>query len=410
VLAANGPPLTGFADVDFVGSPVVADTARCGEIVVAEAKNGLLFGWSAGGVDAGPLWRVPLQAADASQPLLTQPTYSPRYDSFFVVSSSQAIRLSLDATCAPRITWATRIGDPTLYGSPVVAGDTVWLATPGVEFSGRPGALLGIDARTGQIRVRQPISGVSFAPPTAIDGMLFLGSMHGLTGGRFAAGHGAPATKLPEYTSRLPDGRVWQSREDGVYSSDDAGRHWKRIYPTYAVRVVRLSQKAGVIAVGDPAGRCNCAVQRLWTIDGGRTWRILRTVGGQFQGRGTLLYWWQGSQLYRAPWPPVGGSPGASKRIASVDGTIAAAANVPGGLVALVDRGAKTPEVVVARGDEADTVPLADPDDGVVVRSVSANGRNVVVRGRDFSLPSTDPDPTVEWRSSDGGRTWTGPE
>lgn len=401
VEAASAPPLGGFADVDFVGSPVVADTVRCGEIVAAQAKNGLLFGWNADSVGSGPLWQVKLQPSDPATPLLTQPTYSPRYDSFFVVSSTQAMRVSLGADCSPRVAWASRIGDATLYGSPVVAGDAVWLVIPGPEFSGRPGGLLAFDARTGRLRLRQALGGISLAPPSVVDGAVYFGAMHGLASGRFPVAHGRPATRLPGYSSSVPDGGTWQSREDGVYSSDDGGAHWRRIYPAYAIRVVRLSRLRGVIAVGYPASACNCAVRRLWTRDGGRTWQPLAGLGGAFQGRGDLLYWWQGGALFRY-------AAGGSRRIASADGTIVAAANVGGGIDALVDRGSKAPQVLLARGDGATAVTLPDPGDGVVVRSIAADGQSVVVRGRDVSAPAAGPDPAVEWRSADGGQTWTG--
>src|SRR5262249_47453092 len=148
-------------------------------------------------------------------------------------------------------------------------------------------ALLGIDARTGRVRVRRTIAGVSFAPPTVVDGRLFLATMHGLSARPFPVAHGRPATELPEYASRLDGRHAWQSREDGVYAPDDGGKAWRRISPSYAVRVVRLSVRDGVIAVGTPAPACGCATRRLQTHDAGRTWRAAPGVGENFQGRGS---------------------------------------------------------------------------------------------------------------------------
>ena len=52
----------GFPDDDFVGSPVVAESAACeGEIVAAQAKSGTLFGWRANAIAAGPVWSLALQ-------------------------------------------------------------------------------------------------------------------------------------------------------------------------------------------------------------------------------------------------------------------------------------------------------------------------------------------------------------
>ena len=407
VRSASAPKLEGFADLDFVGSPVVAGTARCGEIVAAQAKNGALFGWRSDAVAAGPAWQVKLQKADPAAPLLTQPAYSPPFDSFFAVTASQLVRVSLDDACRPRIAWATTLGEPTLYGSPTVAGEVVWVALPAPEFSDKPAALLGVDGATGRMEVRHLLGSVSFAPPAIVHGMLFVGAMHGLTGGRFPVGRGRPASDLPGYTSGLDGRHLWQSREDGVYSTDDGGRTWKRISSRSAVRVVRTALRTGVISLGLPPASCDCTTRRLWTSDGGRSWRPLGAVGADFQGQGSSLYWWKKGSLFRVDtWPPRAGSTG-SRRVARVDdGTIVSVANVPGGVAALVDRRTRPPQVILARGAEADVVTLPDAGDAALARSISARGSALVVRGKDFSSPSAAPDETVEWRSGDGGRTW----
>jgi hypothetical protein len=402
VRSSNAPGLTGFTDLDFVGSPVVADTADCGEVVAAQAKNGMLFGWSAGAVDAGPTWAVKLQKADPGAPLLTQPTWSPRHRSFFVASASKLVRIALGTDCKPKVAWQTTLGDATLYPSPTVAGDTVWLGLPVKDLSGVAEALLGIDARTGRVLVRRPIAGVSFAPPTALAGMLFMAKMHGLAAARFPVGHGRPVPALPGYTSRLDAKHVWQSREDGVYSTDDGGRHWRRIYPAYAVRVDRLSATAGVISVGAAAPPCGCSTRRLWTSNNGRTWRTTTAVGGDFEGRGSSLYWWAGGTLSLAG-PPFT----SSRRLVTADGEIVDAATVPGGVAALVDRRSKAPQVILAQGAAAQIVTLPPGPSAGVVRSIDAAGATVVVTGRDYSSPGDGADPPLVWRSRDGGETWT---
>jgi hypothetical protein len=402
VRSSDAPDLTGFTDLDYVGSPVVADTADCGEIVAAQAKNGMLFGWDAGSLDTGPLWSVKLQKADPGAPLLTQPTWSPAYRSFFVASASKLVRIGLGAECKPKVTWQTTLGDATLYPSPTVAGGTVWIGLPVKDLSGVAEALLGVDARTGRVTVRKPMGGVSFAPPTALPGMLFVATMHGLAAARFPVAHDRPVSTLPEYTSRLDDRHVWQSREDGVYSTDDGGRHWKRIYPASAVRVDRLSATTGVIGVGATAPPCGCATQRLWTENNGRSWRIARGIGGDFEGLGSTLYWWAGGSLYLA-----GPNFQSSQRLTTVaDAQIVDAAATPGGVVALVDRRSKAPQVIVAQGDETHIVTLPSWPAAGLVRSIAAGGATVVVAGRDQSSPGADPDPTLTWRSRDGGQTW----
>ena len=406
--AANAPDLGSFPDNGFVGSPIVADRPGCDELVAAQTKSGTLFGWRAAELASGPVWRLQLQKSDPATPLLTQPTYSPRDDAFFVATSTQLVRISIDASCAPRVDWRTTLGDPTLYGSPTVAAGMVWLVTPASEFSGKPGALLGIDAGTGAVRVRDTFSAISFAPPTVLDGMLFVGAMHGVSATRFPAEHGRAASSLSEYTSRIDGRHAWQSREDGVYSTDDGGRHWRRIYSGYAVRVVRTSLRAGAISIGLPAPACNCTTRRLWTTDGGRTWHLLNAAGSDFEGRGASFYWWRDGSLLRVtPWPPSLRQRLASRQVASVPGgTIIDVANVPGGVAALVDRGAKPPQVILAQGSEQTVVTLPDAGDGAIPRSISVEGSTLVVAGKDLSSPAAAPDPEIEWRSRDGGRTW----
>jgi PQQ-like domain len=400
VRAASAPGLAGFADVDFVGSPVVFDGGSCGRLVAAQAKNGMLFGWRAAAVSSGPAWSLALQKADAAAPLLTQPVWSARYRSLYIVTTAKLVRVSLGADCRPKIAWQATLGASTLYPSPTVAGNLVWLGLP--WLSGKLQALLGFDPQTGRVRVRQRIAGVSFAPPSVFGGVLYLGSMHGFTGGQFPVAHGRPASALPEYASDIGGGRSWQSREDGVYATDDAGRHWHRIYPGYATRVVRLSATAGVIAVGSPAPACGCSPTRLRTDDGGRTWKSVPALGGSFQGRGPLLYWWKGGSLFL-----LRGKATTSQRVASADGTIVSAANTAGGVAALVDRPGRPPQVIVAAGAQARVVTLPAGSPADVVRSISTTGSTVVVRGDDDSSPGAGPDPTVEWRSRDGGATWT---
>ena len=114
-------------DLDFVGSPVVADVPGCGELVAAVNKNGTLYGWRADAVASGPSWFVRLQPADPAKPLLTQPAWSSALRSYFVVTYSQLVRVQVGSDCRPSVAWRLDLKNPTLNGSPTVAGGTVWL-------------------------------------------------------------------------------------------------------------------------------------------------------------------------------------------------------------------------------------------------------------------------------------------
>jgi hypothetical protein len=399
VEAADAPGLTGFTDLDFVGSPVMADMPGCGELVGAQAKNGMFFAWNADSVSSGPVWSLTLQKADPGAPLLTQPTWSAAYRSFFVVTASKLARIQLDASCHPSIVWQTSLGDATLYPSPTVAGGTVWVPLPVKDLSGVSEALLGIDARTGRVQVRLPIQGISFAPPSVAPGMLFAASMHGLGARAFPVAHGRPVSSLSRYKSVLDGKHQWQSREDGVYSTDDGGKHWRRIYPRYAVRVLRLSAATGVISVGSPGPVCQCATRQLWTQNGGRTWRQA-AIGEHFAGKGPSVYWWTDTALFQA-------APGlrSSTRVATTDGRIVSAALLGGGLAALVDRYGKPPQVIVAAGSSPHVVTLPMGPATSVVRSIRVVGSQLVVRGTYLSTDGSAA-ATVDWSSHDGGMTW----
>jgi hypothetical protein len=400
VRSSDAPELTGFTDLDFVGSPVVADTKDCGEMVAAQAKNGMLFGWRADAVSAGPAWTVKLQRADPGTPLLTQPTWSTAHRAFFDVSASKLVRIDLGEDCKPHIAWQATLGDATLYPSPTVAGTMVWVPLPVKDLSGVPEALLGIDARTGRVRVRRPLAGVSFAPPTVVGGMLFLASMHGLGAGGFPAARGRPASTLEPYRSTLDPAHQWQSREDGVYSTDDGGRRWRKIYARYAARVLQISKSTGLISVGLPAPRCGCATRQLWTQDGGRTWRSA-AIGQSYVAGGGSVYWWTGNALFLAA-PNLR----SSTRIALTDDTIVSGTSVAGGMAALVDRRDKAPQVILVQGEDMRLVTLPAGPPSVVVRTIQPSGSGLVVRGT--YVPASAGDPVrVDWSSKDGGRTWT---
>jgi PQQ-like domain len=405
VRSSSAPDLRSFADNAFVGAPVLIDRPGCDQQVAAQTKSGLLFGWHGAALSAGPVWSLRLQKANPSTPLLTEPTYSPPLRSLFIVTASQLVRISIGGTCKPKLVWSLKLGEPTLYSSPVVTGNLVWVAYPTRNITGRPEVLLGVDAGSGKIVSRRAIGGISFAQPSAVDGMLFLGVMHGFSAHAFPAAHGRPAAGLPEYSSFSDAKHGWQSREDGVYATNDGGRTWRRIYNRQAVRVVRTSARAGVISVGTPTVTCACATRKLVTLDGGRTWSDTQRISGNFQGRGSLLFWWSGGSLFRVQaWPAAAHI--SSRPVAHTQGTIVSAMNVPGGVVALVDRQEKAPQVIISRGaTSVVTLPAAGP--AVNVQGIRGSWPLLLVDGTDYAHPAAGPDPKVEWRSTDGGANWS---
>ena len=203
--SSDAPVLTGFTDLDFVGSPVVADTPDCGELVAAQAKNGMFFGWNAGLARSGPVWSLKLQKADPGAPLLTQPTWSPALPLVLrrhrVEARPDPARLELppDGRLADRRSATRR--STRLRRSPAAPSGS---ALPVKDLSGVAEALLGVDARTGRVHGARADAGrLVRAADRAAAGCCSWRTMHGV--GSLRASRSPTAARvstLPEYTSR----------------------------------------------------------------------------------------------------------------------------------------------------------------------------------------------------------------
>ena len=399
VLASSKPNLGVFTDNGFVGSPVPVEVPGCGELVAAQTKSGAFLGWHADNIAAGPVWQLQVQPSNVATPLLTQPAWSPSLRSFFDVTWTSLVRVQVGSDCEAHVVWKQSLGQATLEGSPTVVGNRVWFAV-----SNAHSGLVEADAATGRQIKKIPVGGISFTPPSVVGGDIYMGAVHGFLSHPVAAAAG-PATDLPGYESASDAMHRWASRENGVFSSDDGGKTWHRIYPSPAVDLVRTSSRDGVIAVGSPASACNCATTRLWTNDDGRSWQATDRIGPSFDGRGSRLYWWQSGSLYAVDdWPPEGSF--SSHKIASAAGTIVDAAVLPDGLAALVDRRTLAPQVVITRSGTTQTVTLPAVA-AATVRSISAQWPALTVTGHSYASPQAGPDPTVTWHTRDGGATWT---
>jgi hypothetical protein len=399
VLASDHPAdVTGTDDFDFIGSPVVFTPPGCGELVAAANKNGHVFVWRSASIGDGPIADVSVAPQSVTQPLLTQLAYDAQTRSLYSVTFTSLVRVSIDGCSGAHVAWSTRFPQPTLQGSPTVAGSVVWLA-----LSSAPARLRGYDASTGKLLYDRAIGGMSFAPPAAASGWLFEGAEHGLAD-RSAVGSkpAEQASLVRGYTSWSDKQHGWQSRESGVYATDDAGRTWHRIYRFYAQRVVRLSSTRGVISVGAGAISCACRQRQLWTADGGRTWHETRALTADFTGNGNDLYTWTGNEVRRASWPPARSLP-----LTTTPETVADAAAVPGGVAVLLtatghgfDNSARL-ELVL--GDTVSTVTLPALAGRVEARALTVSWPDVTVRTYVFTDEGRR---TVRWRSTNGGKSW----
>jgi hypothetical protein len=369
----------------------------CPETVAAVNKDGLLFLWHAASIGDGTFADVALQKQSDEQPLLTQPAYDPATRSVVVSTFSALVSVRLDGCSAAHIAWKSPFGNATLQGSPTVAGSTVWVA-----LSGAPARLRGYDGRTGRVVADRPFGGMSFAPPSILGGRLYEGARQGFTTTSPAVSRPQAApSALRAYTSTLDSRHRWQSRENGVFSTDNGGRTWRRIYPTYAQRVLRLPRGRGVISVTSGSA-CHCDQRQLWTSDGGRHWHETHALAPAFTGSGSTVYSWTSDSIREAAWPPV-----RSHNDATLPEEVADLATIPGGVVALLTDAGKSwdnvARVAIVRGKRISTATLPDEIGQVTARSLSVAWPTVVVRTYVFTDRGR---VTVHWRSVNGGKSW----
>jgi hypothetical protein len=401
--ASHAPEIPNGEDSDFIGSPVIARTRGCGELVGAANKNGELYLWHAGDIAVGPFASIPVQGVDFDHPLLTNAAWNPVLQSFYVVTFTEVVRVTLDDACRPSVVWRRPFGKSTLNSSPTVAGALVWLA-----LSGKPATLLGIEARSGAIRFRREIGGMSFAAPTVIDGRLFEDARHGFATAGAARSRGVNAVGTAPGSTSWSDARHgWESRETGVFATENGGRTWRRVFARPAQNVLRTSPAAGVISVGSAPSSCNCTARRLWTRDGGRTWHETLELGASFTGRGRALYWWSDSTLQQViGWPPRSGSL-QSRLLERFAEPIADAAPTDGGVaVLLTDAGHgwdDPPHVELDRGGRWESLDLPATGGEVLAVRLAADWPRLTVTG----VAVDGPPRSVAWRSNNGGRTWT---
>jgi PQQ-like domain len=386
-------------DLDFAGSPVVFDRPGCGELVVAHNKNAQLFGWRADNLQAGPIWTADLEVFDPSDPVLSQPAYDPARHAVFVVTGAHLVRVDIAADCSASVAWSRALGTNSLNGSPTIAGGTVWYSR-----SDKP-LLAAALATTGSEAATFPLPGLTVSAPTIIDGRIFVGTYTGQLVG-FTSPYassvppGPDAPDAPGHSSWLDNLHGWVSRETGVYSTNDGGAHWRRIYPLPATTVVRTSVSAGIIRVATVAPDCACPYN-VWTTDGGRRWQPTRAITDGLIGKGTSLYWLPpgGAELGQVtPWPPQG--PIRSQTVASVKtGRIVSLALVPGGVAALVKGGSghAASILVVRAGQENEVQRLPAPPGMLIAQSLRSSGPALIVDGTVFNGRGTQ---RVRWTST----------
>jgi hypothetical protein len=95
----------------------------------------------------------------------------------------------------------------------------------------------------------------------------------------------------------------WQTAGDAVFTTNDGGVSWHRIFTggDQIDHVLRTSAAAGTVLVG------SSKAVAFWTRDGGRHWYRGDDALGNAVGHGSLLFSTDGPSLLQVrPWPPRG--------------------------------------------------------------------------------------------------------
>ena len=193
---------------------------------------------------------------------------------------------------------------------------------------------------------------------------------------------------------------AWADRSTGVFSTDNAGRSWQRIYSEPALSALRLSADAGVIELGTAPGACMCTTRALWTDNDGATWHPTDAIGADFTGGAGQIYWWTGGSLHEiAPFPPADPAKSLDAKLAlSVpNGTIVAGARTADGFAFLVSNRVDgqgwdtSPRVVLAEASGIQTIQLPSAPRGeILAQSITADGPDLTVTATNFGA---DPQP-----------------
>jgi hypothetical protein len=233
-----------------------------------------------------------------------------------------------------------------------------------------------------------------------------------------------------------------------ICSTENGGRTWHQVFqgmwPDYFSAYVRTSRRAGVISLSrDDSLPKTLRNNVFWTRDNGKHWYETTRIGLYPTGRGEALYWLprHGRLLYEVRgWPPrqpvrcrgffarhprdqrprkdgnicVGAPADAGMRSRLVARITAEESWVrfsflrviPDGVTALV-AGKRQLQVLVRRHSANELVVLPEPDAPGVIVADSFDVQWPDLRATARVLDNRGTARVFDWRSSDGGETWS---
>jgi len=411
--AVHPLPYGKLVDNDLVGSPVVFERPDCGEIVIALAKSGAVYGWKTSDIGQKTLFTVQLAKFDPTNPVVSQPAWDAATNTLVFTASGRVIGLRVGADCRAKIGFSHMFGPHRLVGSPTVSTGIAWQtdAPHAADY------LVGIDLETGRQVARLRIGEHVLVAPTIVDGQIILGGFNGML---FGLGPPIAQPALPEKPGRGGIARQvsyfgrfgWRAVEGGVLGTTDRGKSWKPVLKVPVDRVLRASRLMGVVTTPSGPRKCACSPRVLWTGDAGKTWRLSGAIGGAYAGGRTGLYWWKGADVFQVtPWPTQNGPLHAAKVFSSETGRIAAGDFADGVFYGVwgAHRGGRAwdtaPKLVKIADGKPTTIELPETNGAVLVQEIRVTGKTVQVRAYDYGFANADT-PTVMWTSQDGGATW----
>jgi hypothetical protein len=211
----------------------------------------------------------------------------------------------------------------------------------------------------------------------------------------------------------------WMAGRGGVLSTENGGRSWHRIGTFEVEGLVRTSARAGVVTELGHPGPLN-----WWTRDNGRHWYEADPLfRGEYVGSGRFLFSQTRGAIFQVkPWPPRDRPPrrcrsycvwsGGSHSLVVARpprGQFGGIANLPGGVLAVVDSGddAVASSVLLRQQGQNKFVQLpivrgVRPCSNFYSADPAVHWPRIIV----FGCTGGSADKSVTWVSEDGGRSW----
>ena len=159
-------------DLDLTGSPVPIRASGCPALVASQGKDGHLYVWRLQRIARGLYAKLRL-----APKLNGQPAWSPRTRSLYVVGHTAVYRVELTRECRLRLVWTVPVPSRSVNSPPMIAGDVLWFGVSDAY------SIWAVDTSSGEVLWRGSLGEALFAPPTIVDGRIYIGGFSGVLNG-----------------------------------------------------------------------------------------------------------------------------------------------------------------------------------------------------------------------------------